>query len=261
MKKVLIATLSLCLSHLAALAQSIEEQPATPSGDLDIYLAIGQSNMAGRAEIRAEDQAALDSVYLFSGSVDHTWVAATNPMNRFAAIRKVKEMQRLSPAYSFAAWMKAAHPGQEIGMVVSAKGGSKIVEWLPGTTLYRETLRQANDALQHGKLKGIIWCQGESDSDPLRVGMYLQRLEILVNAFREEFDLPNLPFIVSQLFDRESHKAFNEMIKQVPTFIKHTGLVLGDGLQTTDDLHYDSESILILGSRYADELIRVENEK
>ena len=190
--------------------------------NLDLYLVIGQSNMAGRAEIRAQDMTPLEKVYLFTGDTGTPWVRANNPLNRFSTIRKVISMQRLSPAYSFAKTM-ATSTKREIGLVVNARGGTSIVQWLPGTHYYQEAIQRTKQAMQYGTLKGIIWHQGESDSDSLRTSMYLGRLEILINAFREEFENPMLPLVAGQVSeDRERRIPFNNMILELPDFIRYT---------------------------------------
>ena len=97
----------------------------------------------------------------------------------------------------------------QIGLVMNARGGTKIVQWLPGTHYHKEAVSRTRAALKHGRLKGIIWHQGESDSDPIRMNMYLGRLEILINAFREEFNDPSLPFIAGQVSeDRPRRKPY-----------------------------------------------------
>ena len=92
--------------HQFATAQvAIFETDSIPNKtpeNLDIYLVIGQSNMAGRATIREEDKKNIEQAFLFTGNETIPWVVATNPMNRYSTARKVMRMQRLSPAYSFA---------------------------------------------------------------------------------------------------------------------------------------------------------------
>jgi hypothetical protein len=231
-----------------------------PAKSFEIYLVIGQSNMAGRATIRTEDKEAIPNAYLFVGHEQSTWVAAKNPMNLYSTVRKKVEMQRLGPSYAFAKTMTQAIPDQEIGLVVNALGGTKIVQWLPGTRLYREAIARTHKALVYGELKGVIWHQGEGDCDPERVKLYLGRVEILINAIREEFDNPKLPFIAGQVFENERRHAFNEMIMKLPDFINYTGVVSSEGTKVFDGTHFDSESAIILGNRYAKEMINILNE-
>jgi hypothetical protein len=225
--------------------------------NLDIYLVIGQSNMAGRATIRKEDSTSIERCYLFTGDTLSAWTVAKNPLNLYSSVRKKVSMQRLGPAYAFAKSMVEASPDKEIGLVVNAKGGTKIVQWLPGTDLYEAAVLQTHKALKFGKLKGVIWHQGEGDCHPVRVDMYLGRLEVLINALREEFDNPTLPFVAGQIYDNETRYAFNKMLLQLLDFIENTGVVSSEGTSVFDGTHFDSESAIILGNRYAQEMIKI----
>jgi len=258
MSKALFLFLSLlCHLSIAQVSDNVVDSVTDQSGrQLDIYLVIGQSNMAGRATIREEDKETIDRAFLFTGQEQSEWTAAANPMNIYSTVRKKVEMQRLGPSYAFAISMTQAIPDQDIGLVVNALGGTNIVQWLPGTRLYNEAIAQTHKALEFGKLKGVIWHQGEGDCDSVRVDLYLGRIEILINALREEFDSPNLPFIAGQVFENERRHAFNQMILGLPDFIKNTGVVSSEGTTVFDGTHFDSESAIILGARYADEMLK-----
>jgi hypothetical protein len=234
--------------------------PAQIPENLDIYLVIGQSNMAGRATIREEDNASIENAYLFTGDDEAPWLAATNPLNRYSTMRKDMKMQRLSPAFSFVRSIAADHTDNEIALVMNARGGTKIVQWLPGTELYQEAIKQTHRALNYGKLKGIIWHQGEGDCDPLRVDMYLGRLEMLIFGIRDEFDDPTIPLIAGQVYENENRHAFNEMILQLPDFIRYTGVATSEGTSTKDGTHFNSESAIIMGDRYAVEMKKIQLE-
>ena len=229
--------------------------------NLDIYLVIGQSNMAGRATIREQDKTPLGNAYLFTGDIIHPWVVATNPINRYSTVRKNMAMQRLGPAYSFTKAIVDAKPERQVGLVANAKGGTKIVQWMPGSELYQEAIKQTHNALKYGSLKGVIWHQGEGDCHPVRIDLYLGRLEILINEIREEFDDPYIPFVVGQLYGNERRDPFNEMILELPDFIGYTGVATSEETQVFDGTHFDSESALILGDRYAAEMLRLMNKK
>ncbi len=258
-----IVLIFLCYFSIHAFSQEgplydLDVVPDAKLENLDIYLVIGQSNMAGRAEIRQEDQGPLDHVFLFTGNRDLPWVKANNPLNRYSTVRKVMSIQRLSPAYAFAKTMADAQPDKEIGLVVNAKGGTKIVQWMPGTELYESAIEQAHKAEEYGKIKGVIWHQGEGDCDSLRIPMYLGRLEILINAIREEFDDPKLPFVAGQLFENERRKPFNSMLLYLPKFIRHAGVARSEGTGVTDGTHFDAESATLLGQRFGQEIIKLQ---
>lgn len=97
--------------------------------DYDLYLCIGQSNMAGRGTLTEETSGAIPDVYLFNDR--NKFEKATNPLNRYSTIRKELKMQGVGPAYSFAKTM-ATQTGRKIGLVVNARGGSSIQSNLPG---------------------------------------------------------------------------------------------------------------------------------
>ncbi|NHE58945.1 sialate O-acetylesterase [Cyclobacterium plantarum] len=214
---------------------------------LDIYLGIGQSNMAGRAEVKEDLAAPLTGVYLFTGT---DWVPAANPMNIYSSIRKDSSMQRLSPAYGFVQKISALNPEKKIGMVVNAKGGSAIEEWLPGTHFFNEIVAKSRLAAKNGTIKGVIWHQGESNVN--RADQYLDQLSQLIVALRDTLGLADLPFVAGQVSeDKANRKPFNQMILNLPDRLPYTAVVSSHGTTTFDSTHFDSPSQILLGERYA----------
>ena len=70
----------------------------------DLYVCIGQSNMAGRATLTPEVMDTLQNVYLLNDKGN--FEPAVNPLNRYSTVRKDLSMQRLGPAYGFAKEIK-----------------------------------------------------------------------------------------------------------------------------------------------------------
>jgi predicted phosphodiesterase len=230
---------------------------AQDSSGLDIYLAIGQSNMAGRAEILPDLKAPLDNVYLFTGE---EWVPAVNPLNLYSSIRKNPEMQRLGPVYGFARKMQNSFPEKKIGLVVNAKGGSAIREWMPGSLFFNEIISRARQAAKSGTIKGIIWHQGESDV--AEADQYTGKISHLIQSLRDSLYLPELPFVVGQVSeDKENRKPFNDMIINLPGNIPYTAVAETYGTITFDSTHFDSPSQILLGERYADKMKTLLQEK
>ncbi|SHN25933.1 3',5'-cyclic AMP phosphodiesterase CpdA [Cyclobacterium lianum] len=224
--------------------------PLLAQDNLDIYLAIGQSNMAGRAVVQQDLEAPVDGAYVFTGT---DWQPASNPMNIYSSVRKDSSMQRLSPAYGFVRKMKELYPEKHIGMVVNARGGFAIEEWMPGSHFFDEILKRARSASKYGKIRGIIWHQGESNAGA--VEQYMAQLDTLVGALRDSLGLPRLAFVAGQLSeDKASRKAFNTMMLELPEKIPYTALVAGFGTATFDSTHFDSPSQILLGERYADKM-------
>lgn len=233
--------------------------------DLDIYLCIGQSNMAGRAVLTPEVMDTLQNVYLLNGK--GCFEPAVNPLNRYSTVKKDISMQRLGPSYAFAKEMvqKTNHP---IGLVVNARGGSSIKSWVKGSKdgYYEEALARIRVAIQQGgTLKAILWHQGEADcANP---EAYKQRLTSMIQNFREELGMPNLPVVVGQISQwdqwtkRENGTApFNKMIKKVSSFIPCSDWVSTKGLdcyKDETDPHFGTKGQLQLGQRYAKKVLKL----
>jgi hypothetical protein len=234
------------------LKQDKSSQPEFKPGlnSLDIYLLIGQSNMAGRAPLELQDMDSLEGVYLFVGQADKVWEKAANPLNKYSTIRKDLEKQKLGPGYAFAQSMAKANPSRTIGLVVNAKGGTKIDLWKPGTDFYNEAVKRTKEAMKYGELKGVVWHQGEADAS--RYKLYTPKIIALINALRSDFGIPDLPFVAGQLSeDNPKRIEFNKMILELPGKINNVAVATTENTHTIDSTHFNSQSQHILGERYA----------
>jgi hypothetical protein len=224
--------------------------------DMEIFLLIGQSNMAGRAEIGETDKETIENVFLYTGIPGRKWEKAANPLNKYSTVRKELEMQKLSLGYTFAKSMASFMPGKKLGLVVNARGGTSIEEWMPGKELYNEALIQAREASRYGNLRGVVWHQGESDVS--RADTYLEKIAVMINAFRQDLNIPNLPFVAGQVSEeRPERVGFNNMILQLPEAVPCTGVVTAEGTSTFDQTHFDTDSQRKLGGRYAESMLKL----
>ncbi|MCD7971379.1 MAG: sialate O-acetylesterase [Candidatus Azobacteroides sp.] len=223
---------------------------------LDLFLCIGQSNMAGRGYMDA-DKGDLDPIagcYLFTPSFG--FEEATNPMNQYSNIRKTLGEQQISPAYGFARYISENVPAATVGMVVNAKGGTSMDEWSKGAELYNKTVNRMKEALPWGELKAILWHQGESNTKT--TGTYLDKLNKMVTDMRTEFNSPDPYFLAGELIYTWQESAdFNKMIQTVQDNIDNSDWVSAGGLRprASGDVHFDRESNIILGERYAKKVI------
>jgi hypothetical protein len=210
----------------------------------DVYLLIGQSNMAGRAPIPDDAKGPLDRCVLLNA--DDAWEPATNPLNRYSTIRKSLKMQKLGPGWGFARAMLEADPKARVGLVVNAKGGSRIEEWKRGAKFYKEAVRRALAAAKAGTLRGVVWHQGESNAkDP----DYLAKLRQLVLDLRADLKAPGLPFVAGQV---AKDSPVNAQLAKLPQTVPGTACVPVKGLKTLDGTHFDAAGQLELGRRYAE---------
>jgi hypothetical protein len=224
-----------------AFGQFEEETP------IDIYLLIGQSNMAGRAPIEEKD--ALEDTRILLLNADDQWEQATHPLNQYSTIRKTLSMQRLNIGATFAQSMREANSSTTVGLVVNAKGGTAIELWEKDTTFYDEAVRRTKAAeAAGGTLRGILWHQGESNSESPD---YLDKLEQLIADLREDLESPDLPFVAGQVSMVKGDRLVNRLLLQLPECVESTGCVSSEGMIVFDGAHFDPPSTRELGRRYA----------
>lgn len=219
-----------------------------------IYLLIGQSNMAGRAELKEWDTKRIEGVLLFNDKGE--WGPASNPLNRYSTVRKDIKMQRMGPGYGFSLAMRILKPDETIGLVVNAKGGSSVMEWQPDQLFFKEAVKRTRMALESSgaELKGIVWHQGEADA-----GMedYLDKLKVVVDTLRKELDAADVPFVAGQICEtaeRPTYKGFNERLTGISKAIPNSDYVVAGDLTVFDGVHFDPESQRLLGLRYAERM-------
>lgn len=225
---------------------------------LDLYLCIGQSNMAGRGYLTPELMDTMTNVYLFNDKGE--FERAVNPLNRYSTIRKELSMQQLGPSYSFAKEI-VKKTGHAVGLVVNARGGSSISSWVKGNKdgYYEEAVKRISEAMKYGDLKAILWHQGEANvSSPDK---YKEQLIELVSDLRKDLKKPNLFFVAGELSQWNWTKnetgttQFNKMIRSISSFIPYSACVSSENLtplKDQTDPHFNSNSQLILGKRYSD---------
>lgn len=229
-------------------AQAQFEQPK------EIILLIGQSNMAGRAQLFEQDFEIVQNTFLLDSL--NQWIPLKSPLNIHSSIRKVAKMQKFNLGYSFAQELSNDDLIKPIGMVVNARGGTKIEEWLPGTHYYQEALRRSKIASgKNGKVIATLWLQGESnlgDKDP-NYTRYFDNLKAILFGLRKELNNDQMIFIASELNkDLPENEDFKKMLGRLNTEIPHAGSIKSEGTSTFDGTHYDHEGLEILGKRFAD---------
>jgi hypothetical protein len=153
-----------------------------------------------------------------------------------------------------------------VGLLVNARNGSSIADWgkanANNTNLYAQTLARAISARRWGTLKGIIWHQGESDA--WQASAYISLLKNWVNSFRADLnDINNdIYFLAGEIaYWRQSgtSSAFTAAIQTIADHIPNADWVSADGLVpyvNESDPHFNRESAIILGERYAQKVIR-----
>ncbi|MDX9749364.1 MAG: sialate O-acetylesterase [Paludibacter sp.] len=222
--------------------------------ELDIVLALGQSNMAGRADYSSYT-GPMKEVYLLTprGGME----VSSNPMNKYSNIRKDIGLQKLGPSYTCALKLTESLE-RPVAFVVNAQGGSALSSWYqPGTSNYDSSLVRAKAAQKYGKIRAVIWHQGESDSG--NPGNYMSRLKTMVTNLRTDLKEPYLYFVAGELaYWLGNATAFNTMLRTITTAIPNSDWISAEGctpLINVSDPHFDSHSAVLLGERYAAKLL------
>ena len=232
---------------------------ASSEAPLDVFLLVGQSNMAGRGPLGDDDPAPMPGVYALTA--DGGWALARDPLH-FDKPRVVG----VGPGVSFGQALHAARPGRTVGLVPGAVGGTSILAWTPGasdeatdTHPYDDAIARTHAVLEAhgGHLAGVLWHQGESDGSQMTAAEYAEHLDALVARLRAEFGEPDLPFVAAQLAPyyiagHPAAAAINEAVAGLPDRVRHTAFVTAEGLTDKGDgTHLDAASARTLGRRYA----------
>lgn len=230
-----------------------EATTVRPNKNLHIYLLIGQSNMAGRGVLDDSSKSTNPNILMFTK--DSLWAIATDPLHfdRPTAVG-------VGPGISFAQTMLEvmAKKNIQIALIPCAVGGSGIESWQAGKKFledhpYDDAIRRTKKAQQDGILKGILWHQGESDTNEKRKVVYMERLTKFVQNLRQDLQVPNLPFVAGELpYYKDNFKAFNTVFSRLEQEIPHATFVKADELNHNGDgVHLDTPSARELGRRYA----------
>lgn len=226
--------------------------------ELDIILAIGQSNMSGRAPY-ADATAPMDSVFLLTPAGEME--ISSNPMNKYSNIRKDLSVEAMGPSYTCALKLRNTLKKQ-IGFVVNAQGGSSITAWYgPGKSNYDAALTRAKQVQRFGRIRAIIWHQGSADNSAGLLDnfvSYKTKLAAMVQNFRTDLNEPDMFFVLGELAERTEFDQFSATVVQpVSTYISKSDYVVTDGTTLLPDgIHFDEPSVKLLGERYADKLIQ-----
>lgn len=230
----------------------------------EIYILLGQSNMAGRGQI-TEDFKAQGHSRVFMLTKDNSWVLAKHPLH----FDKPKAAG-VGPGLSFGIDLAKAKPDAKIGLIPCAVGGTSIERWQPGafdeftqTHPYDDALLRIKTAMRSGIIKGIIWHQGEANSSDKKSAKYLTQLKTLIARIRKDVGNPELPFIVGELGRYKMRYAqINSQLAKVPGLIPFTELATSENLiHKGDSTHFDGPSANELGHRFAEKMLKVQRLK
>ena len=228
----------------------------------DVWLCSGQSNMqmtlgdsAGGKEF-AEQLGDNSRIRLLMVSKQFAAGPLTSQEGKWE-IAKPDAAKRFSAVgFSFGAMLVESPKLREvpIGLIDSSFGGTTVEGWIPKDDLESFRAEDLSNSLlgkpaEHYNamlhpivpmaIRGVIWYQGESNSD--HPGVYAKLLTRMIGVWRREFRNPNLPFIVIQLpaYNAPFQNYFFTWIREQQA--KVAELTQGVSLVVTYDTHDGSD--------------------
>lgn len=251
-------------NRLQAMTNILQEDKLNTSVQQDafhIFLLMGQSNMAGYGKLLPEDYKEIDGTYMLrdGGKLEkYSWLPAKQP------IHCRLESDRFCLAGPFAKAHRGLYPRIAVGLIPMAWRGAAITKMNKGTSFYQEMVDKALWAKKQGKLKALLWHQGESDTIyEEAAGLYEDRLIQLINDIRKDLDEPDLMVIIGNLAefygtgkehsDPQRVKCIDKVkssLRKVAEKMSNVVFVESTGLRSHDhhQVHFGRESYVILGN-------------
>ena len=269
---------------------------AAPNPNFHIYIAYGQSNMAGNGEIvPSVDQAKDPKNFLMlashnanasqrSGSTTQSiktgeWYPAIPPM--------FHPFENLSPADYFGRAMVDSLPGVTVGIIPVAIGAvsikafdkdqyqayfssaaSYIQSWARDydSNPYQRIVDLGKKAKEVGVIKGFIFHQGETDGSGTEwQNNVYKTYKDIVNAL--DLDENEVAFVAGEMMNDPTGNSGqgsccsskNGGIAQLKSKFKKFGLASSQGLRGNgkDPYHFGRDGVIELGRRYCSEMLKL----
>jgi sialate O-acetylesterase len=248
----------------------------------DLWLLAGQSNMEGVGNL---ENLPVPSSMVNSFDQTDTWVTASDPLHRLvdaadrvhwrrpsAGAEPVKlEGQALRDFIAnrkkgsglglpFALEM-VRRTGVPIGLLPCAHGGTSMDQWSPalkdkgGDSLYGATIRRVQ--LAGGKVKGVLWYQGESDASEKAAPFFSEKFRTFVEVLRRDLGSPALPFYYVQIGRHAAPATYTgwnmvqEEQRKLESVIPNAAMTTCVDCELDDQIHVGTESNTRLGVRLA----------
>jgi len=220
-----------------------------------IFIMAGQSNMAGRGLVEPQDT--LSHPRIMTINRDNQIIVAKEPLHFYEP-----NLTGLDCGVSFARRLiKEIDPSITILLVPAAVGGSSTHQWL-GDSLHRNVklLTNFRDRVKavkkYGRIKGILWHQGESDTQRELIPGYEDRLQKLFLQLRKYSGNATLPIVIGELGSYSENQTnwdlINKSIHIYAAEDKNTIVVDTQDLKPKEDkIHFNSEGQRLMGERMA----------
>jgi hypothetical protein len=228
--------------------------------DLWVFILAGQSNMAGRGLVEPQDT--IPDRRIFTINKNGDIIIAKEPLHFYEPT-----LTGLDCGLSFAkALIRQIPDSISVLLIPCAVGGSSVSQW-SGDITYREVKlltnfkEKAGIGMRYGQIKGILWHQGESDTNPVDMPLYKSRISQLFGEFRRITGNNQLPVLIGELGSySENNELWQGINGQIRAYISsdpYSRIIYTSDLKEKGDrIHFNSEGQRIMGERFASEFIK-----
>jgi hypothetical protein len=226
----------------------------------DLWIIAGQSNAAGYGRGPVHDPPE-PGLHILRN--DERWDLAAHPLNDTTGSTH-PNLEAANPGHSaylcFARELRGAL-GYPIGLIQTALGGSALAAWNPvedgDAPLYRNLMHCVK--LAGGRVRGMVWYQGESDCSPAAASTYERRFADFIARLRADLGAPRLPVLIAQLnrytapLGPDDHRAWSVVreAQRQALGLGHTAVIPTLDLPLSDAIHTSSDGNMTLGRRKA----------
>jgi len=232
----------------------------------ELFAITGQSNSAGYGKDPIFDPPEL-GVHLLRNN--GKWDLASHPLNDSTGSIHEVNAETINPGHSpylsFARYLKR-ELNRPVGLIQCSLGGSSLGQWNPAESgeLYRNLLEIVANC---GKLRGMLWYQGCSDTTIALSQTYGERFANFVETLRQDLAAPDLPFFTVQLnrfvadpgpwgMGDEGWSKVREAQRRAVKELPGVFVVPAIDLPLSDNIHNSSYGNLMLGERLAKSVLK-----
>lgn len=260
--KNIVLTMSLLLFVFGVLAQSkvSADKLIKHPEKVWVFILAGQSNMAGRGKVEAQDTVA--SPRVLSINAKGEIVPAKEPLNFYET-----KMQGTGCGLAFGKELLNGIP-EDVSILIlqTAVGGSSINQWIRNSIhrdvqLFSNFKEKVELGKRYGTVKAILWHQGETDAKPEGIQQRQENLKTLFGLFRNEVGNDSLPILMGELGSySKTPELFAQMNEQTRLYAasdRFTSVIPTSDFQHRGDfLHFNAAGQREMGKRFAREYVR-----
>jgi hypothetical protein len=192
------------------------------------------------------------------------WRQGSSPLHRCST--------GIGPGDEFGKAIAKAWPQSNIGLIPAAISGVDVDFFRKGVVskrrkefqippdnqrsgAYEMVIERVKLAQQQGKLRGILWHQGESDNtSPEWVGKVAEIIENLRTDLGLEV---SVPLLAGELLYSGCCSAHNAKVNELPGAVPNAHVISARGLQGMDNFHFNRDGQRELGARYAEKFLEL----